>query len=113
MDKDQSFELYRAPVVAREDERGDSKPHTRDEADMAKLGKKQVLKVGSIIATLCIDVSQVLCSWPPEEIRVHVDAGLQLHYDGNVGSNSDVGNSVNLKVSADGGQASSWMGSTS
>ena len=40
--------------------------------------------------------------WPPEEFRVHVDAGLQLHYDGNMGSNSNVGNSVNSKVSADG-----------
>ena len=37
-----------------------------------------------------------------EEFRLHVDAGLQLHHDGNVGSNSNVGNSVNSKVSADG-----------
>ena len=113
MDKDQTFELYQAPVMARGDERGDSKPHTRDEVDMARLGKKQVLKVRQIIATLCIDVSRVLCLWPPEEFRVHVDAGLQLHYDGNMGGNSNVGNSVNLKASADGGQASSWMGSIS
>lgn len=103
MDKDRSFELYQAPVMAREDEPGDSKSHTRDEVDMARLGKRQVLKVRPIVATRCIDVSQVLYSWPLEEFRVHVDAGLQLHYDGNVGSNFNVGNSVDLKVSADGG----------
>ena len=56
MDKDQSFELYPAPVRARVDEHGDSKPHTRDEVDMARLGKKQVLKVRPFIATLCIVV---------------------------------------------------------
>lgn len=102
MDKVQSLELYQAPVLARENGRGDSRPHTRDEVDMARLGKKQVLKVRSIIATLCIDESRVVYLWPLEEFRVHVDAGLQLHYDGNVGSNSNVGNVVNSKVSADG-----------
>ena len=109
MDKDQSFELYQAPVMAREDEGGDTKSHTRDEVDMARLGKNQVLKVRPLFATRCIDVSQILCLWSPDELRVHVDAGLQLHYDGNVGSNLHVGESVNLKVSADGVQASSWM----
>ena len=113
MDNDQSFELYQAPVMAREAERGDSKPQTRDEVEMARLGKKQVLKVRSIIATLCIDVSRVAYLWPPEEFWVHVDAGLQLHYDGNVGSNSNVGNSVVLVIPADGSQASFWMGSRS
>ena len=110
MDKDQSFELYQAPVLPREDGRGDSKPHTRDEVDMARLGKKQVLKVRLIITTLCIDVSRVVYLWPPEEFRVHVDAGLQLHYDDNVGSNPNVGNVVNSKVSADGvKRLSGWV----
>ena len=97
MDKNRNFELYHTPVMARQDERGNLTHHTRDEVDMARLGKKQVLKVRSIIATLCIDASQILCLWLPEEFRVHVDARLQLHYDGNVGSNSDVGNFATLE----------------
>ncbi|KAK0510423.1 hypothetical protein JMJ35_006855 [Cladonia borealis] len=44
MDKNQSFELYQAPVMAQQDERGILTHHTRDEVDMARLGKKQVLK---------------------------------------------------------------------
>lgn len=57
MDNGQSFGLYPVPVMGRVDEHGDSKPHTRDEVDMARLGKKQVLKVRPCIAKPCIDVS--------------------------------------------------------
>ena len=61
MDKDQSFELYQTPVMARAVEGGNAECHTRDEVDMARLGKKQVLKVRPLIATRRIDVPQALC----------------------------------------------------
>lgn len=47
MNKRQSFELTEAPVKAPTMQNRIALHRTRDEADMARLGKRQVLKVGS------------------------------------------------------------------
>ena len=49
MDKDQSFELFEAPLIVPYVEDGTLTHHNPDEVDMARLGKKQVLKVRTII----------------------------------------------------------------
>ena len=47
MDRDKSFELFEAPVMASRIEDGTLMHRTPDEMDMARLGRKQELKVST------------------------------------------------------------------
>ena len=60
----------------------------RDRADLIRLGKKPVLRVSLVIAINLLWETDMLYSLA--ELRVHVDAGFQLHRTHHLGSNSEV-----------------------
>ena len=60
----------------------------RDRADLIRLGKKPVLRVGLVKAVSFLWETDMLYSLA--EFRVHVDAGFQLHPTFHLGSNLEV-----------------------
>ena len=60
----------------------------QDRADLIRLGKKPVLRVGPVLPVNFFWKTDVFCSLA--ELRVHVDAGLQLHRTHHLGSNLEV-----------------------
>ena len=60
----------------------------RDRADLIRLGKKPVLRVGLVKAVSFLWETDMLYSLA--EFRVHVDAGFQLHPTRHLGNNLEV-----------------------